>query len=167
MTDIDIRPAREYARHADDERPLRGYATLMAAYTTAAATVAGVARLTGRRLPRPTAGDVALLAVATHKLSRLLTKDAVTSPIRAPFTRFESADGEGQVNESPRGHGVKHALGEMLTCPFCAGVWVASSLSAGLVFAPRLTRFAMTVATAAAGADFLHLAYAKARKSAS
>lgn len=60
----------------------------------------------GVRLPaRVGFGDVALLGVATHKASRLLTKDAVTSPLRVPFARFEEETGMGEVNESIRGHG--------------------------------------------------------------
>jgi hypothetical protein len=165
MVDIDSHTARAYARNAPDERPLRGYATVLGVFAAAAGAVAGAARLTGRRLPeRPSPGDVALLAVATHKISRLITKDAVTSPIRAPFTQFEAAAGEAELNESPRGHGARHALGELLTCPFCTGVWVAGGLAAGLVFAPRLTRFGMGVAGAVAGSDFLHLAYDAAKK---
>jgi hypothetical protein len=163
--DTATQTAQAYASTAEDERPLKGYAIVMATFTTAAAALAGIARLTGRRLPeRPAAADVALLAVSTHKISRLLTKDAVTSPLRAPVARFEGPAGESELNESPRGHGARHALGELLTCPFCTGVWVAGGLSAGLVFAPRLTRFGMGVATALAGADFLHLAYDSAKK---
>jgi hypothetical protein len=167
-TDTDVRAARAYARNADDERPLKGYATVMTIFAAAAAGVAGVARLTGRRLPeRPAAADLALLAVSTHKISRLLTKDAITSPLRAPVARFEGPAGEAELNESPRGHGVQHALGELLTCPFCTGVWVAGGLAAGLVFVPRLTRFGMGVASAVAGSDFLHLAYDAAKRAAS
>jgi hypothetical protein len=159
--------AHEYARNADDDRPLGGYAGAMAVFGTAAAAAAGIARLTGRKVPeRVSAGDLALLTVATHKLSRLLTKDAVTSPLRAPFTRFEEPAGDGEVNESPRGRGARHAVGELITCPFCAAVWVAGGLAAGLVFAPKLTRFGMGVATAVAGSDFLHLAYDAAKKAA-
>src|SRR4051812_7980803 len=33
--------------------------------------------------------DILLLGVATHKLSRIITKDAVTSFLRAPFTRYD------------------------------------------------------------------------------
>jgi hypothetical protein len=167
MAGVDVRTADAYARKAPDERPLRGYATVMAVFSAAVATAAGVAKLTGKRLPEhPAASDLALLAVSTHKLSRLITKDAITSPLRAPVTQFESAAGEAELTESPRGHGVRHTLGELLTCPFCTAVWVASGLGAGLVFAPRLTRFGMGVASAIAGADFLHLAYAAAKKAA-
>jgi hypothetical protein len=164
-TDTALRAVQGYAENAADERPLRGYATVMAIYAAGAVAVAGLARLTGKRLPeRPSAGDLTLLAVSTHKVSRLLTKDAVTSPLRAPVTRFEGAAGEAELNESPRGTGAQHALGELLTCPFCTAVWVASGLGAGLVFAPRLTRFGMGVATAIAGADFLHLGYDAAKR---
>jgi hypothetical protein len=164
-TDTDLRVVQGYADKATDERPLRGYATVMAVYAAGAAAVAGIAKLTGRRLPeRIPAGDLALMATATHKISLLLTKDAVTSPLRAPVTRFEAAAGKAEVNESPRGTGIRHALGELLTCPFCTAVWVAGGLAAGLVFAPRATRFGMGVASAVAGADFLHLGYDAAKK---
>ncbi|GAA5180119.1 hypothetical protein GCM10023322_11680 [Rugosimonospora acidiphila] len=41
---------------------------------------------------------------------------------------------------------------------------MASGLAAGLVLAPRLTRFAMGVASAVAGADFLHFGYDAAKR---
>jgi hypothetical protein len=164
-TDTALRAVQGYADKASDERPLKGYSIAMATYAATAATVAAIARLTGRKLPeRPPASDLALLAVSTHKVSRLLTKDAITSPLRAPVTRFEGPAGEAEINESPRGTGAKHALGELITCPFCTAVWVASGLAAGLVFAPRLTRFGMGIATAVAGADFLHLGYDAAKR---
>jgi hypothetical protein len=167
-TDTSLRAVQDYAEGSADERPLKGYATVMAIYVTAAAATAGLARLTGRQLPeRPATGDLALLAVSTHKVSRLLTKDAVTSPLRAPVTKFEGPAGEAEVNESPRGNGARHAVGELLTCPFCTAVWVAGGFAAGLVFAPRLTRFGMGVASAIAGADFLHLGYEVAKRLAS
>lgn len=164
-TDTGSSLVRGYARDADDERPLKGYALVLAGYAGAAGAVALAARLLNRRLPeRPAPGDLVLLALATHKLSRLLTKDAVTSPLRAPVTAFESPAGEAELNERPRGSGARHAVGELLTCPFCTAVWVASGLASGLVFAPRLTRFGMGVATAVAGADFLHLGYDAAKR---
>jgi hypothetical protein len=166
-TDTDLRVVRGYAAKADDERPIGGYAAVMATYVAGAAAVAGIARLTGKQLPeRPPAADLALMAIATHKISRLITKDAVTSPLRAPVTQFEGAAGEAELTESPRGTGAQHALGELLTCPFCTAVWVAGGLAASMVFAPRLTRFGMGVASAIAGADFLHLGYDAAKKAA-
>jgi hypothetical protein len=144
-----------------EQRPLAGYLALLAAYGTGLAAVAAAVRLTGRSLPeRLPLRDLTTITVATHKISRLLTKDAVTSPLRAPLTRFSATAGAGEVNETVRHHGgVRHAAGEMVTCPFCAAVWTATALTAGHVLAPRLTRLVAATATAVAGADFLHLAY--------
>ncbi len=163
MTLGDIKHA--YAGTA--RRPLGGYLTIMATYAAAVGTAAAVARLTGRRLPdRVSVGDVALLSAATFRISRLITKDKITSPLRAPFTEFQEAAGEGEVNEQPRGDGAQRAAGELFACPFCASVWTVTSLTAGLVFAPRLTRWVAAAASAAAASDFLQLAYARARHAA-
>jgi hypothetical protein len=117
------------------------------------------------RLPdRFTARDTALIGIATHKASRLLAKDAVASPLRAPFTRYEEPAGDGELNESVRGHGTRHAIGELLTCPFCLSVWVATGLTAGTVFAPRVTRAVGTVLTAVAVSDTLQLGYDAAKQ---
>lgn len=144
-------------------RPLPGYLLAIGSYTTLAGAVAVAGRLTGARLPeRFSLGDTALVGVATHKASRLLTKEAVTSPLRAPFTRYERPAGHAELKESPRSdHPARHAIGELLTCPFCAGVWIASGLTAGLVFAPRLTRLVSTALAAVAASDALNLVYDK------
>jgi hypothetical protein len=145
--------------HGND-RPLGGYVRVLSTYTAAFGSLAVVARARGTRLPdRFSVTDIALLSVGTHKASRLLTKDAVTSPLRAPFTRYEEPTGEGEVNESVRGDGMRHAVGELLTCPFCLAVWLASGFTAGMVFAPRVTRLVLTMLTAVAGSDTLQLVY--------
>lgn len=106
-------------------------------------------------------GDLALLTVATHKGSRLIAKDRVTSTVRAPFTEFESDAGPGEVNERARGRGLRRAVGELLICPHCLGLWVATALAAGLIVAPRPTRWVASVLTALLGSDVLHIAYKK------
>ncbi|MGW5651883.1 DUF1360 domain-containing protein [Streptomyces humi] len=152
------RTAREYA--AGEDRPLGGYAAAMtgfAAYTTAWATAV---RLRGRPLPdRPEPWDVVLTSVATFRLSRLLAKASVTSPLRAPFTRYVAQQGPAELHEEARSEDGRHTLGELATCPFCMNVWVASTLTAGQLLWPRATRTAMGALTALAGADTLHLAY--------
>jgi Protein of unknown function (DUF1360) len=163
--DIVRRTVRHYAGGSGSERPLSGYVTVLGAYAGLVGAAAVLARLTGRRPPeRVSAGDVVLLTAATHKASRLLTKDSVLSPLRAPFTRYREATGEGEVLEEVTGHGVRHAVGELVTCPFCSAVWVASGLVGGLVFAPRLTRLVAAALTAVAGADFLQIGYDAAKQ---
>jgi hypothetical protein len=144
-----------------ERRPLGGYLATLGVYGGVVGALAGVARLTGRTPPeRVHPVDVALLGVATHKLSRALAKDSVTSPLRAPFMRYKEPAGASELNEDVRHHdGVRHAVGELVSCPFCLAVWVGTGLTSGLVFAPRLTRLVATAFTAVAASDFLQLAY--------
>nr|WP_231135291.1 DUF1360 domain-containing protein [Motilibacter deserti] len=106
------------------------------------------------------------MSVATHKLSRLIAKDPVTSPLRAPFTKFAGTSGEAELAEEVRGSGPRKALGELVTCPFCIGQWAATGFAFGLVVAPRATRMAAAVLTAVTAADVMQLGYAKLEEAA-
>lgn len=155
-------PERQAAAYRNGEsRPLAGYLQLMSVYATA--TVGGyfAARRAGRPVPRLSPWDVAQMGVATHKLSRTIAKDPVTSPLRAPFTRYEGRSAPGELAEEVRGHGLQHSVGELLTCPMCLAQWVATGFSLGVVFAPATTRLIMSTFVAVAGADFLQHAYVK------
>jgi hypothetical protein len=153
---------------AGEDRPLRGYAVTMTVYAGLVAGLAGLARATGRDIPeRYGAADVVLCAAATHKLSRLLAKDPVTSPLRAPFTSYRGSAGPAELSEEVRGQGGRKTVGELVTCPFCTSIWVATGLTAGLIYLPRTTRIAMGTLTALAGADMLQFAHAWLEKAAS
>ncbi len=156
--------SQEYS--GGQERPLGGYATAMSVYAAAVVSASAVARARGRHLPSLSPYDVSLLGIATHKLTRLVSKDAITSAIRAPFTRFQGSSAPAELSEEVRGHGVKHALGELLTCPFCLAQWTATGFTFGMIFAPRATRLAAATMTAVATSDFLQLAYAWAQQKA-
>ena len=98
-----------------EDRPTGSYVVLMAAFTTLAAAFARWFHSSGRQLPdHIDAGDLALLTVASHKASRLISKDRVTSGIRAPFTQYQDDAGPGEVSERPRGRGLRRAIGELL-----------------------------------------------------
>ncbi|MFJ9718358.1 DUF1360 domain-containing protein [Streptomyces sp. NPDC101213] len=149
---------RDYS--AGHERPLRGYLAAMAGFSAYTAAWATAVRLRRRPLPdRPEPWDVVLTAVATFRLSRLLSKASVTSPLRAPFTRYVGPQGPAELHEEARPGDGGDAVGELVTCPFCVSVWVASTLTAGQLLWPRGTRTAMGALTALAGADALQLAY--------
>jgi hypothetical protein len=162
----EARAEAERYRHGED-RPLSGYVLVMAVFAALAAGAAGVARATARGLPGIGPWDLLLLTAGTHKLSRTLAKDAVTSPLRAPFTRYAGTGGEAEVMEEVHtASALRHSIGELVTCPFCLDLWIGTGFALGLVFAPRLTRFVAATFTALAGADFLQLAYARAQQSA-
>jgi hypothetical protein len=149
----------QYAGDAD--RPIGGYLVTMTAYAGVVGALAAAARVTGREVPDGLpAKDIALSALATHKLSRLLAKDPVTSPLRVPFTAYQGTSGPAELHEEVRGSGARKTVGELITCPFCTGVWVATGFTAGLIYLPRTTRLAMGTLAALTGSDMLQLAYA-------
>jgi Protein of unknown function (DUF1360) len=144
----------------EQERPLGGYAVLTGTFAALAAGFSTWVHCSGRELPERVApGDLALLTVATHKASRLIAKDRVTSAVRAPFTRFEGDAGPGEVDEQARGHGLRRAIGELIICPYCLGLWVATVFAIGLVVFPRPTRWAASVLAMLFGSDVLQIAY--------
>jgi hypothetical protein len=147
-----------------DHDRIAGYLSVMSVFGTAVTGTALIAHLRGRRLPASYAlADLALGAVATHKFARLLSKDGVTTPLRAPFTVFEENTGSAEVAESPRPEPVRHVVGELITCPFCVAPWIASTYVALLVLAPPVARTWAAVFTVVAGSDFLQHAYAHVR----
>lgn len=158
VTGVAAKQAERYANGA--RRPLGGYLVLLSIYGTIHAGLGTLARRRSALPERFSAGDLALLAVGTHKLSRLITKDSVTAVFRAPFTTYVEPSGEGEVHEEVRGEGVRHAAGELVTCPFCIAVWVATLLAYGLVLAPRATRLVASILTAVTASDYLQMAYA-------
>jgi hypothetical protein len=152
--------AQQAGYAGDEDRPLRGYVMTMAAYSGILATVTAAARLSGRQVPDGfSPADITLGAFATHKLSRLLAKDPVTSPLRAPFTSYEGTSGPSELAEDVRGQGGRKAVGELITCPFCTGVWVATGMATGLIFFPKATRVARDTLAMLAGADLLQFAH--------
>jgi hypothetical protein len=162
-----VRPVRHWARiqHREytngEPRPLAGDLGAMGVYLGMVTAGIATVRSRGHDLPtRIPIGDVALLTVATFRLSRRIAKDPVTSPLRAPFTTFQGPSGHAEVAEEVREHGgVKHAVGELLTCPFCLAQWVATGLVFGYATAPRATRLAALTMTMVAGSDVLQFAY--------
>src|SRR4029453_1228390 len=118
---------REYTN--GEERPLAGDLGAMGVYVgLVSAAAAAVHASRGERPERTPVADALLLTVATFRLARRIAKDPVTAPIRAPFVRFEGASGHAKVAEEVREHGgAKHAVGELLTCPFCLAQWVGTA----------------------------------------
>lgn len=167
IIDTAVEEAREQAHEyaAGEERPLGGYLKALGVFGTAAGLLTVTARASGRAAPDLGAKDLLLLVLATHKLSRLTAKDPITSPLRVPFTRFRGVSGPSELAEEVRGHGSRHAVGELVTCPFCLAPWAATALLGGYTLAPGAARAVCTALSAVAGSDFLQYAYAAAQRS--
>ncbi len=150
---------REYA-HGED-KPLGAHLALIVLYNALVAAFLAARVRSGKGFPKRMApGDLVLAAVATHKLSRVITKDRVTTPLRAPFTEFEGEGGPGEVEEKPKQvGGMRQAIGELLVCPFCLGQWIATAALAGFATVPRATRFICSIFAVVTISDFLQIAY--------
>lgn len=151
-----------------DEVPIGAYATLVGVFSAIFAVFLLLTRLTGRRLPeRIKLADLTLLGVAAHKLSYIVSNASVMSFVRAPVTELQEVKSPTNLDEEPRGEGLQKALGNLLTCHFCLGMWVAAFFSYGLVLLPRPTRFVAGMFSVLTVSDFLHQTYKRAINKAS
>ena len=142
---------------------LAEYSALLAFYIASVAVLTGAA-IEQKRLPRRfSLLDLALLGIATHKLSRIVAKDRITSILRAPFVSFIRSAGGGEVEEEPRGRGIQRGIGQLISCPYCMAPWCATALAFSLLFAPRATRFFAGILASVAASDFLQRAYLAAK----
>ena len=147
-----------------DEQLLAEYATLLGFYIASVAVLTGLATEKDRFPRRFSLLDLALLGIATHKLSRIVAKDRITSILRAPFVTYICSAGAGEVEEEPRGRGIQRGIGHLVSCPYCMAPWCATALAFSLLFAPRATRFFAGILASVAASDFLHRAYLVAKE---
>jgi Protein of unknown function (DUF1360) len=138
----------------EDDRPLPEYAALAGAF---GAVLAGFLFAAGSRLPeRISLVDTVRIGLASYKLGRLIAKDPVASFVRAPVTEDPDAT-------EPKREGAARALGELVTCPHCIGLWIASGFAYSLVLFPRQTRLVTTIFGGQAVADFLNAGFVRLR----
>jgi uncharacterized protein DUF1360 len=142
-------------------QPMAGHATLLAIFSAGVSAVTVAFRRSGRALPeRIPPGDLALMSIATYKLSRLISKDKITGFLRAPFTRYKGeSERPSEVEEEPRGKGFQRAVGELLVCPYCLAQWVGTAFVSLYVFSPRLARLTASLFSIVSGSDVLQQAW--------
>jgi hypothetical protein len=129
-------PTAGYA--PDDDRPLASYSVLTATFGIGLVTSVWLAFRRRGELPESYGLlDIITIGIATHKVARLISKDKVTAFMRAPFTRYQEPGGPGELEEEPRGEGLRYAVGELLVCPYCIAQWIVAGFAAGMVGALR------------------------------
>jgi len=128
------------------------YAALEAVF---ASGLAGLIALTRRRerdgtlaIPRD---ELPLLALATFVLADVLAKEKISTWIREPFV-VESAD---HKPVRPEGHGMRAAIGELMTCTRCVGTWSALGLVAMRTASPAAGRATVRVLALAGVNDLM------------
>jgi hypothetical protein len=99
--------------------------------------------------------QLAKLGIATYRIGHMLAYERVATPIRRPFTQtIRDSSGAGETVVA-RGRGPRWVLGELLSCPICAGTWAAAALYIGLAVAPRLTGGLLDILTPTGIAEVL------------
>lgn len=98
--------------------------------------------------------DFILLGLAAARLSDIISTDDILQWLREPFIEIEKEQIAGQ--EVPtrvgRGRGIRRVLGELLSCPWCVGVWVAAGLTYAYFLLPRpVWMFVLVMAIAEVG----------------
>lgn len=142
---------------ADPDAPSLAYFALMGCWT---AGMLGLARAGEHQLKEFSLGQGVSYALATHGVARILSTETITLPLRSPFVDREFTE-DGGCSETPRGTGLRKAIGELVTCPYCCSTWAAAMLMAGHIWRPKATRVLVNVFAAAAAANMLHRAFSR------
>ena len=100
--------------------------------------------------------DLILLVASTFRLGRLIAFDKVFEPLRAPVAKTRPDEFGAGETVVPRGSGARRALGELATCPICAGTWVAAGLVYALHLFPGPARIFMTILGSIGMAEMLN-----------
>lgn len=142
-------PLRDAAREARTTK-----LTLISVFLGLLATFAGrQGRETDLRV-KPL--DLLLLGLSSFRLGRMIAFEGVAAPLREPFTETRLDDtGAGQTVVAA-GEGARQAIGELMSCPICAGTWAAAGLVYGLHLAPRPTRVLLAIMSATGIAELCY-----------
>jgi hypothetical protein len=139
------------------QRPPYGtYAALVALFGAGVGGIATLAGALGRQPERLRALDLVVLSAATFKAARTVAHDEVLSFIREPFVQEEAHEGGEEPVETGD---LRQAVGELLTCTRCVGLWTAAALGAAHVLAPRTGRMLTWSLAASAANDFLQAGF--------
>ncbi|NUK28795.1 DUF1360 domain-containing protein [Parageobacillus sp. VR-IP] len=112
-----------------------------------------------------TATELFLFILATFRLTRLLMYDAITSFLRKPFheiTEETLPDGTVQSFLHIKGSGLRHWIGELLSCYWCTGIWCAAILYIGDMLYPVLFQPLLIILAIAGGASLIEWTMEKA-----
>jgi hypothetical protein len=141
----------------DQQRPpYSTYAALVGIFGIGMSGLAGIASLRGRRPEQLRPLDLAILSAATFKAARTVAHDEVLSFLREPFVQGEAHEGDEKPVEDG---GTRQAIGELLTCSRCIGMWAAAGVVGVHTVAPRSGRLLTWSLAASAANDFLQAGF--------
>lgn len=136
--------------------PHSTYAALVGVFGLGMGALAGLATVGDRRPERLRPLDLAVLSAATFKVARTVAHDEVLSFLREPFVQGEAHEGDEKPIEDG---GTRQAIGELLTCSRCIGMWAAAGVVGLHTVAPRTGRLLTWSLAASTANDFLQAGF--------
>jgi hypothetical protein len=80
--------------------------------------------------------QLALGGLAVYRIAQIIANEHITEPLRAPFVSQEES--KGKTIERPKRLGFKGAMGSLIYCPSCVGIWVSMVLVYAWLLWPRV-----------------------------
>lgn len=116
-------------------------------------------------MSRSELGDATIDALAAYRLTRLVTKDSITLPIRARIIRAAYRRHEGELpdaderrpdyywQDTAEGDPAAPKVAELVVCRWCAGMWISCFVIvarryAGVLWDPLARALALSAAAA-------------------
>jgi hypothetical protein len=137
---------------ADGAPEPHDYAALNAVFGALLAGVVVAARERTREREPLTSRDLVVTGAASFALSKVIARERIGTWVREPFVEEEAG---GQ----PRGKGIRHAIGELLTCTRCVGAWSALGLVGLRLTSPATGRVVNDVLAVSALNDWLQASF--------
>jgi len=148
-------PARQGVNGSRTDTPTEPY-DYMALNAVFAALLTGVVMAARERTHAHeplTSRDLAVTGAAAFALSKVIARERIGTWVREPFVE-EEEDGR-----RPRGRGLRHAVGELITCTRCVGAWSALGLVGLRLTSPATGRVVNDVLAVSAMNDWLQASF--------
>src|SRR5215212_9151826 len=128
------------------------YMALNAVFGALLAGVVVAARERTRSHEPLTSRDLAVTGAASFALAKVIARERIGSWVRDPFV-------EEEAGGRPRGRGLRHAVGELVTCTRCVGAWSALGLVGLRLTSPATGRVVNDVLAVSAMNDWLQAGF--------
>jgi hypothetical protein len=130
------------------------YGAINAVYLVLLAAVVAVWRRREEEAAIPRS-ELPTLGMATFALAKVVAREKIGTWVREPFVEEDSE----RKPQGPRGQGMRHAVGELVTCTRCVGAWAALAIVGLRVASPPAGRLAATVLATSGINDFLQAGF--------
>ena len=93
------------------------------------------------------------MAAATFAISKAVARERIGTWVREPFVD------ESGAGQRPKGHGLRRAVGELVTCTRCVGTWSALGIVGLRVINPDAGRTVSAILASSAANDWLQASF--------